>query len=177
MKDLAKFREETQRFKSGALSAAEYRSFRVPRRVYEQREADTYMLRARCPAGVVLPQQMRALASVSRRYGNGVLHVTTRQDIQVHRVLLDQIHPALVELHATGLSTRGGGGNTVRNIAGCYDAGVCTREAFDISPYVIGLTESLLPAPRSYRSATSSPAITRSSVVFPEPEGPSNATN
>ena len=104
--DLAKFREETQRFKSGALSAAEYRSFRVPRRVYEQREADTYMLRARCPAGVVLPQQMRALASVSRRYGNGVLHVTTRQDIQVHRVLLDQIHPALVELHATGLSTR-----------------------------------------------------------------------
>jgi sulfite reductase (ferredoxin) len=149
--DLDKFREETQRFKSGAISAAEYRSFRVPRGVYEQREADTYMLRARCPAGIVLPQQMRALASVSRRYGNGVLHVTTRQDIQVHRVLLEQIHPALVELHAAGLSTRGGGGNTVRNITGCYDAGVCPREAFDISPYVIGLTESLLPDPLSYQ--------------------------
>jgi sulfite reductase (ferredoxin) len=149
--DLAKFREETQRFKSGAISAAEYRSFRVPRGVYEQREADTYMLRARCPAGAVLPEQMRALASVSRRYGNGVLHLTTRQDIQVHRVLLDQIHPALVELHTAGLSTRGGGGNTVRNITGCCDAGVCAREAFDISPYVIGLTESLLPDPLSYQ--------------------------
>ena len=149
--DLANFREETQRFKSGAISAAEYRSFRVPRGVYEQREADTYMLRARCPAGTVLPQQMRALASVSRRYGNGVLHLTTRQDIQVHRVLLDQIHPALMELHATGLSTRGGGGNTVRNITGCYDAGVCVRETFDVSPYVIGLTESLLPDPLSYQ--------------------------
>ena len=149
--DLQKFQEETQRFQQGRLSAAEYRSFRVPRGVYEQRESDTYMLRIRCPAGAVLPRQLRTLASVSRRYGNGVLHVTTRQDIQVHRVRLGDLHPALVELRTAGLSTRGGGGNTVRNITGCGDAGVCPAEAFDISPYVIALTESLLPDPLSYQ--------------------------
>lgn len=149
--DLEKLRLETERFKSGALSAAEYRAFRVPRGVYEQRESDTYMLRARCPGGIVLPQQMRALARVARRYGDGILHVTTRQDIQVHRVLIDDIAPALVELFTAGLSTKGGGGNTVRNITGCCDAGVCAQEAFDVSPHLIALTEALLPDPLSYQ--------------------------
>lgn len=149
--DLRKLRDETERFQRGEVSAAEYRSFRVPRGVYEQRESDTYMLRARCPAGAVLPHQMRALASVSQQYGNGILHVTTRQDVQVHRVLLDNLYPALVELNAAGLSTRGGGGNTVRNITGCCDAGICPDEVFDVSPHVVALTESLLPDPLSYQ--------------------------
>lgn len=148
--DLEQFRLATERFKSGAMSAAEYRSFRVPRGVYEQREADTYMLRARCPGGAVLPDQLRALARVAAKYGNGVLHVTTRQDIQVHRVLLNDLHPALVDLFAAGLSTKGGGGNTVRNITCCFDAGVCPHEAFDASADVLALTESLLPDPLSY---------------------------
>ena len=116
------------------MSATEFRVFRVPRGVYEQRESDTFMLRVRCPAGIVLPRQMLALAGASRRYGNGVLHVTTRQDVQIHRVVLKDIHPALVELHAAGLSTKGGGGNTVRNIAGCFDAGVCTTRPLTLPP-------------------------------------------
>ncbi|MHB1033067.1 MAG: sulfurtransferase TusA family protein [Pirellulales bacterium] len=149
--ELDQFRQEVDRLKSGAISAAEFRAYRVPRGIYEQREAETYMLRVRLPAGAVLPHQMRTLAGVSRRYGNGILHITTRQDLQVHRVLLDDIHPALVELHAAGLSTKGGGGNTVRNMTGCCDAGVCAQEAFDVSPYVIALTEFMLPDPLSYQ--------------------------
>ncbi len=137
---------------SGARrSAAEFRVFRVPRGVYEQRESDTYMLRARCPAGMVLPHQMRALAAATKRYGNGVLHVTTRQDVQVHRVLLKDIHPALVDLHAAGVSTKGGGGNTVRNITACFDAGVCGKEVFDPTAYAVAVTEHLLPDPLSYQ--------------------------
>ncbi|MEN6496201.1 MAG: sulfurtransferase TusA family protein [Thermoguttaceae bacterium] len=149
--DLAQFQREIQRFQSGASSAAEFRAFRVPRGVYEQRESDTYMLRVRFPAGVVLPEHLRTLACVSKTYGNGVLHATTRQDIQIHRVLLGNIYPALTELHTAGLSTKGGGGNTVRNIVGCADAGVCANEVFDISPYVLTLTEFLLPDPLSYQ--------------------------
>ena len=149
--DLEQLRLETERFKSGAISAAEYRAFRVPRGVYEQRESDTYMLRARCPGGIVLPEQMRALARVARRYGDGILHVTTRQDVQVHRVLIDDVAAALAELFAAGLSTKGGGGNTVRNITGCCDAGVCVQEAFDVSPHLIALTEALLPDALSYQ--------------------------
>jgi sulfite reductase (ferredoxin) len=149
--DLDRFGQEIAKFQRGETSAAEFRVFRVPRGVYEQRESDTYMLRARCPAGMVLPQQMRVLAAASNRYGNGVLHVTTRQDVQVHRVLLEDIHRALLELHAAGVSTKGGGGNTVRNITGCYDAGVCAEEIFDPTPYAVAVTEQLLPDPLSYQ--------------------------
>jgi sulfite reductase (ferredoxin) len=150
-KDADRFKEETERFKRGEISAPQFRSFRVPMGVYEQRESDTYMLRVRFPAGGILPHQMRVLADVARKYGNGVLHVTTRQDIQIHRVLLDDIHPAFVELYASGLSSRGGGGNTVRNITACHDAGVCPDEVFDTAPYAIALSEYLLPDPLSYQ--------------------------
>ena len=96
--DSDRFQEEVQRFKDGSISATEFRSFRVPMGVYEQRQPDTFMLRVRFPAGGVLPHQMRVLGDVSRKYGNGVLHVTTRQDIQVHRVLIDDVPPAFVAL-------------------------------------------------------------------------------
>ena len=88
---------------------------------------------------------------MSRDYGSGTLHVTTRQDIQVHRVLLPNVYSALAELHAAGLSTKGGGGNTVRNITACCDTGVCPQEAFDVSPHVVALSEFLLPDPLSYQ--------------------------
>jgi sulfite reductase (ferredoxin) len=149
--DLDRFGQEIAKFERGETSATEFRVFRVPRGVYEQRESDTYMLRARCPAGMVLPHQMRTLAAASKRYGNGVLHITTRQDVQVHRVLLKDIHPALVDLHAAGVSTKGGGGNTVRNITGCYAAGVCPDEVLDPTPYAVAVTERLLPDPLSYQ--------------------------
>lgn len=149
--DLDRFRTEVDRFKQGLSSATEFRSFRVPQGVYEQREDGTFMLRVRLPAGGVLPHQLHKLAQVARKYGNGVLHVTTRQDIQIHRVPLEQIHPALVELYGAGLSTKGGGGNTVRNVTACYDAGVCADEVFDVAPYAVAVTELLVDDPLSYR--------------------------
>ena len=148
--ELDRFSQETERFKSGAISAIEFRAFRVPHGVYEQREAGTFMLRVRCPAGQILPHQMRTLARAAATYGNGVLHVTTRQDIQVHGAALDDVHPALVELYGAGLSCKGGGGNTVRNITACFDAGVCGKEAFDVAPHAVALTEFLVSEPRSF---------------------------
>jgi len=149
--DLDRFKETVEGYENGSVSAAQFRAFRVPQGVYEQREDGTYMLRVRFPAGGVLPHQMRALAAVARTYGNGVLHVTTRQDIQVHRVLVNDIHPSLVELYKADLSTKGGGGNTVRNITGCRDSGVCSNEEFDVTPYAFALTEFLLPDPLNYQ--------------------------
>jgi len=150
--DLETLQSMTEQFKAGEISALQFRGFRVPSfGCYEQRETGTFMLRVRLPAGTLLPHQMRALARVSKAYANGILHLTTRQDIQVHRVLLDTIHPALVSLYEAGLSTRGGGGNTVRNITACYDAGVCRDEVFDVTPYALALTEYLLSDPLSYQ--------------------------
>ncbi len=148
-KDLERLREETERFREGVISEAEYRSFRVPQGVYEQRQSGTYMVRVRLPAGGILPHQMRTLAGVSRTHGNGILHLTTRQDIQVHSVPLEGIYPAMAALYDSGLSAKGGGGNTVRNIISCHDAGVCPVELFDVTPQAVALTEFLLPDPLS----------------------------
>jgi len=147
--DLEKLRVETERLQSGETSAARYRSLRVPHGVYEQRQDGTYMLRVRLPAGVVYPHQLRKFADVARKYGNARLHATTRQDIQIHDVPLDGICPALTELANAGLSARGGGGNTVRNIMACPGAGVCSLEVFDVSPCATALTEFLLSDPLS----------------------------
>ncbi len=148
--DLEKLRQMAEQLQAGAASAEYFKAFRVPMGVYEQRESGTFMLRVRLPAGGILPHQMRGLAKVAKKYGNGILHVTTRQDIQVHRVPLEAIHPALVALFKAGLSTKGGGGNTVRNITACYDSGVCREEVFDVTPYAVALTEFLISDQLSY---------------------------
>jgi sulfite reductase (ferredoxin) len=149
--ELEQFREQVDRFGRGELSAAEFRSYRVPAGIYEQRESGRYMLRVRLPGGAVLPDQMRTVAEVARRFGKGRVHLTTRQDVQIHDVVLEDLHPALVALARAGLSTKGGGGNTVRNVTGCSDAGVCALEEFDVSPSVVSVTEFLLPDRLSYQ--------------------------
>lgn len=146
---LAEFQRRVREFQQGRINETQFRAYRVPMGVYEQRESGTYMLRVRLPAGSMSPSQMKGLASVASSCGSSVLHVTTRQDIQVHRVPLQAIHAALVSLSESGLSTQGGGGNTVRNITGCAVAGVCADEIFDVRPYAIALTERLLEDPLS----------------------------
>ncbi len=149
--DLNRFKKDIELFKNGSISSTEFRTIRVTNGVYEQRENGTYMVRVRFTAGIALPEHMRALSSVSRKYGNNILHVTSRQDIQVHGVQLDNIYPAILELYNAGLSPKGGGGNTVRNVACCFDAGVCEKEEFDVTPYSIALAEFLLSDPMSFR--------------------------
>jgi len=149
--DLAEFKTQVARFKAGTISADDFRAFRVPMGVYEQRESGTYMLRVRFPGGRVLPQQMKVLAGVAKSLGNGVLHVTTRQEIQVHRVALDSIHPAQVRLGETGMSTKGGGGNTVRNITTCSDCSICSKELFDVALFAVALTERMITDPASFQ--------------------------
>jgi sulfite reductase (ferredoxin) len=149
--DLEQLRQMTEQFQAGAIPAARYQAFRVPQGVYEQREAGTYMLRARLAAGLLTPNQMRVAADVAETYGSGVLHLTSRQDLQVHGVALASIPDAVTRLTAAGLSTKGGGGNTVRNIAACFQAGVCPDEVFDVTPDAIRLTESLLRDPLSFQ--------------------------
>lgn len=145
--ELDTFAEAVSRFRSGVLTEAQFRVIRVPAGVYEQRESGTYMLRVRFPAGGVLPGQLRRLGEVSARFGNALLHVTTRQEFQVHRVAVEAIVPALRSLAEVGLSSKGGGGNTVRNITACADSGVCPEQVFDVTPYAVAVTERLLADP------------------------------
>lgn len=148
--DLDEFHSSIEQFKAGTLSAGHFKELRVSLGIYEERMDGTFMVRARLFAGILLPHHMKALASAARTYGNGTIHITTRQDAQIHGVPLDNLHAALVHLAETGLSTHGTGGNTIRNVTACPNAGVCRNEAFDVTPYAISLTEFLLQQSNSF---------------------------
>jgi sulfite reductase (ferredoxin) len=125
--------------------------------VYEQRTEGKYMVRMRIGAGLALPFQLERIAQLSKTYGNGIVHVTTRQDIQIHEVGIGETPDVLEGLLEVGLSPRGGGGNTVRNVTACPQAGVCPDEEFDVAPYAIATAEYLLQdrssfnLPRKYK--------------------------
>ena len=142
--DTLAFRGEVEKFLAGEASAVAFRGLRVPMGIYEQRENDTYMVRVRGAAGVFLPYQLKVIAELSRAFGNGIVHVTTRQDLQIHKVCIEDTPAILERLLEVGLSSRGGGGNTVRNVSACPLAGVCAEEAFDVTPYALALTEYLI---------------------------------
>ena len=108
------------------------------------------MLRVRCPGGAVAPRQLRTIAAVSKKYGRDSIHVTTRQEFQIHDLRLEDVIPAMRQLLAVGLATRGGGGNTVRNIVVSPDAGISADEVFDPSSFALALTSRLISEPDSW---------------------------
>jgi sulfite reductase (ferredoxin) len=148
-------------FKNNTVTEAELKARRVPFGIYEQRKRGTYMVRVRCTAGIITPDQLQRVADLSLRFASGNLHVTTRQEIQIHDVLLGNIVGILKSLAEVGLSSRGGGGNTVRNITAPWDAGISKNELFDVTPYAIALTSELISRsdswllPRKYKIAFS----------------------
>ena len=108
------------------------------------------MTRIRIPIGIVYPSQLRALAHASKEFGDGILHITTRQDIQIHNVKMEETIKVIDYLKEYNLSPRGGGGNSVRNITACPLAGICDKELFDVRKYAVALTEYLLRQDTSF---------------------------
>jgi sulfite reductase (ferredoxin) len=148
--DTLAYRSQVEKFLRGDTSPVAFRAYRVPMGIYEQRAAGKYMVRIRIGAGLVLPYQLERIAQLSKTYGNGIVHVTTRQDIQIHEVKIEDTPAVLESLLEVGLSSRGGGGNTVRNVTACPRAGVCPKEEFDVAPYAIATAEYLLQFKSSY---------------------------
>jgi sulfite reductase (ferredoxin) len=139
-----------ERYRSGEIEAATLKVRRVPFGCYEQRTDGTYMVRIRTTGGALTPRQLRTIAEVSAHYGNPAIHVTTRQEFQIHDIALENILPVMRELLQVGLAARGGGGNTVRNVLVSPDAGVGLDEVFDPSPYAFALTSRLIAEPDSW---------------------------
>ncbi len=132
--DTRAFCEDVRRFVSGDMTADEFRPRRAVMGIYEQREYGTYMLRVRCAAGVILPDQARLVASLAREYSSGMIHCTTRQDLQIHGVAAESLPDMLERLLDVGISCRGGGGDAVRNVAACPGCG-----AFDVTHYALAV--------------------------------------
>jgi sulfite reductase (ferredoxin) len=102
------------------------------------------MQRIKIPRGQLSADQLDALADVAEEYSDRILHVTTRQDFQLHFVHIGDTPDMHRRLAAVGITTREACGNTVRNVTTCPYAGVCREEAFDVSPYAHALTFFLL---------------------------------
>jgi sulfite reductase (NADPH) hemoprotein beta-component len=147
--DIDEFVEMLARFESGEMPADQWRRYRLVRGTYGQRQDGVQMLRVKAPQGVVSSSQMRAFAGVASRYSRGFCHITTRQNIQFHFVLLKNVEAAMRELADEGLTTREACGNSVRNVTGCPYAGTSETEIFDPSPYAEALTRYFLRHPLS----------------------------
>ena len=93
------------------------------------------MQRIKIPYGGMTPQQMIVLAELAEEYSDNICHITTRQDIQLHFVQIDDTPDIFRRLLAVGITTREACGNSVRNVTACPLAGVCKTESFDVTPY------------------------------------------
>jgi sulfite reductase (ferredoxin) len=102
------------------------------------------MQRIKIPYGRVTADQLDVLSDVAEEYSDRILHVTTRQDFQLHFVHIEDTPDMHRRLAAVGITTREACGNTVRNVTACPQAGVCRTEAFDVLPYAHALTFFLL---------------------------------
>jgi sulfite reductase beta subunit-like hemoprotein len=130
------FDTESTRFLKGELQEDDFIKFRLKQGVYGQRQPDVQMIRVKLPMGGVTPDQLDAFASVIEKYvpmRKG--HVTTRQNIQMHHIPLPEVAKLMREISDTGLSSREGCGNTMRNVTGDPRAGTLEGELFDITPY------------------------------------------
>ena len=130
------FKTEATKFLDGQTEEDEFIKFRLKQGVYGQRQPDVQMIRVKLPFGGVTPEQLEAFANVVEKYvplRKG--HITTRQNIQMHHVPLLEAEQLIRELGESGLSSREGCGNTMRNVTGDPWAGVAADELFDLTPY------------------------------------------
>jgi sulfite reductase beta subunit-like hemoprotein len=109
---------------------------------HDKPKVGTFMLRVKIPNGVLTPAKLRAIGEVSNRYGRGDAELTTRQCIQLHWLELAALPDVFADLEASGITSAGGCGDTVRNITGCPVSGIAADELFDSTPVVDGATDT-----------------------------------
>lgn len=135
-KDILELERKIRLFKEGKIDEERFRSLRLARGVYGQRQFGVQMIRIKLPFGRVTSEQLHRIADVSDEYSRGRLHITTRQDIQIHHVSLDRTPELWAELEKNDITLREACGNAVRNITASETAGIDIHEVFDVSPYV-----------------------------------------
>ena len=145
--EIARFEERVQQLRSGAISEEQFRPFRLKHGTYGQRQPGFQMLRVKIAAGVLTSQQLRVLGEIGDKFSTGRGHLTTRDNVQFHFVKLENVPTAMRMLANAGLTTREACGNTVRNVTACPVAGICPDEAFDVTPYALGVSRYLLRHP------------------------------
>ena len=145
--DIIDLEKKIRMFREGTIHEDKFRSLRLARGVYGQRQQGVQMVRIKLPYGKMTFRQWKRISDISDKYSTGNLHLTTRQDIQIHFVSLDRTPELWHELEQDKVTLREACGNTVRNITASVTAGIDPNEPFDITPYAHSLFEYLLRNP------------------------------
>jgi sulfite reductase (ferredoxin) len=142
------FAQNVKHFRQKKLSEDDFRRFRLQHGAYGSRLQMNYsMIRIKVPSGEVNPEQLETIASLSEAFSIGSAHVSTRQNIQLHWVQLEDVSEVMTALVEAGLTTREACGNTVRNVMCSHFAGVCPDEKFDATPYAKAIARFFIRNP------------------------------
>ena len=146
--EVEEFEAGVKRFQAGDWNPNDFMAFRLRQGVYGQRQPDVHMVRIKIPFGGMNAEQLDMMGDVVDRYvplNKG--HVTTRENIQLHHIPLEETPEIMRLLASVGLTTREACGNTVRNVTGCAIAGVCAEEPFDVTPYAAAFSRYFVRHP------------------------------
>jgi sulfite reductase (ferredoxin) len=146
-KDIINLERQIRAFREGKIHDEKFRSLRLVRGIYGQRQPGVQMVRIKLPFGKVTFKQLLRIADVSDEYASHNLHLTTRQDIQIHFVSLDRTPQLFADLSKDDITMREACGNTVRNVTASPAAGIDPKEPFDVSPYAHAAFEFFLRNP------------------------------
>lgn len=146
-RDIIELERKIHEFRQGSIPEEKFRSLRLARGVYGQRQPGVQMVRIKLPYGRMTLAQWKRIADVSDEFATGNLHLTTRQDIQIHFVSLERTPQLWTLLEQDHITIREACGNTVRNVTASDAAGIDPDEPFDVTPYAHGIFEFFLRKP------------------------------
>ncbi|GFN41973.1 MAG: nitrite/sulfite reductase [Marine Group I thaumarchaeote] len=142
------FAKTVKLFRQGKYDKDSFRRFRLQHGAYGTRMTSDYaMVRIKIPAGKIYPNQLEKIAQLSEAFSIGSAHISTRENIQLHWIVLEDVSEVMRGLAEVGLTTREACGNTVRNVMCSPLSGVCEEEKFDATPYAIATAQFLLRNP------------------------------
>ena len=146
-RDVLELERKIHEFREGKIPDEKFRSLRLARGVYGQRQPGVQMVRIKLPYGKMTLAQWKRIADVSDEFSISNLHLTTRQDVQIHFVSLDRTPELWSLLEQDRITIREACGNTVRNVTASDQAGIDPDEPFDVTPYAHGTFEFFLRKP------------------------------
>ena len=146
-KDIIELEKKIHQYQKGKIDGEKFRSLRLARGVYGQRQPGVQMVRIKLPYGKVTSNQLERICDVADEYSTGRLHITTRQDIQIHYVDLERTPELWAQLERDNVTLREACGNTVRNVTASETAGIDKNEPFDVSPYADAVFKYFLRNP------------------------------
>ncbi|PCJ87846.1 MAG: nitrite reductase [Flavobacteriales bacterium] len=146
-KDITELQDKIREFQKGEIPEDKFKHFRLTRGVYGQRQVGVQMIRIKLPYGKFTTNQLLKMAEVADKYSNSNLHLTTRQDIQLHYVKVDDAPQLWADLEEEAVTLREACGNTVRNVTASATAGIDPDEPFDVTPYAHAFAHYFLRNP------------------------------